>query len=1698
MRFMRLVPLLLLLLFVPPALAFELPGLDRDAEAYASALTARHPAGGTPAARRTADQRVDEAEKKGDGPALVTALEARIALGQATGAQWMSLARAQLRRAPPDPNRALQAAWRAFVAAESPAAEVPPLLLMADALRRLDRPAQALRALGEASSRAPEDRSIRQLVMETHQAAGLLITRVELDPESDPPRACVQFSAPLSPRADINPQDWVRFEPPLANAAVTRESQRLCVLGLPSGATTRITLRAGLPGADGLTLRRDTSVNAAMGNRRPRIVFDQRLFILPRQQTAELTLGTVNLSSVQLTLARLSERNIAAFIRDNRLGAEIESWAADNISEETGRVVWRGEAEVPAWRPNQLARTRLPLPDSLAAPGLYALIARPGDGSARGHISATQMILRTDLAPTVWRGSDGLTVQMRGLSDAEPRPGVRLSLLARNNDILAEATTDSAGIARFARPLLRGEGPLEPRAIHAFGPGDDFVSLDLAAPSFDLADRGVAGQAHPGPLDAYVWLDRGIYRPGETVQMMALARDSAGAPVDVPTRVTVRRPNGQVFLETAPERLADAALHAPIRLSPSAPTGIWVVELRADSALPPIGRAEFRVDAFVPDRLAVEIDATTDPLVAGQPRELPVTARFLFGAPGAGLTGSASWGLSIDEAPFPALAGYRIGQVDEMFIPRAETVDLRETDARGRTTLSLRLPRPPDTTRAVKAEVAVTINDPGGRGSRAVTTVPVRPAGPLIGIKPGFADGAIGPGDEAVFDVAAVDPVGARVGMAARLRLVRERPDWRVVSAGGVARYQIVWRDEPLDSQSLAIPAAAPARFARKLDFGRYRLEVAEDGGMALTSVRFRVGWVSAGQPDVPDQVDVAADRPSGAPGESVRLRITPPFGGKATLLVLTDLVLMTREITVSERGTEALVPISADWGPGAYVAVHAYRPVGTAPAGGSSRAIGLVWVGVDEGTRRMPLVLEVPENLPPRAVTNVIVRGAPDAWVSLAVVDEGILRLTQFRSPDPAPYFLGRRRLGVDIRDDWGRLIPPASGEATILRQGGDDGAFVLPETPVRTVTLFVPPRRIGPDGTLAIPLDLPDFAGQVRLMAVAWSGTRIAATAKTALVRDPLIAEPLMPRFLAPGDEASVAVLLRNLELPDGEVSVRLSTDGPLALAGADRLTVPLARGQQAVPGSVIRAVGAGRGVVRLDVTGPGGFAVTREVALTLRSARAPTTMLAGGELAAGADITLDPGADRFVPGTWRARAIIGSPVRYDVAAIAGLLDDYPLRCLEQAASRALPLALLGDDGPLAADRAPRLAEAVAQILDRQRYDGGFALWSAAGEPQPWLSAYATDVLLRARAAGATIPDAALRDALRYLTDETDSASSSPLDLAAQAYRLYVLAKAGKGRPGAARVLAENLNALPTPLARAQLGAALAIARDAPRAEAAFRAALAAPVRRFWDADYGSVERDQFALAVLLKESGVLPDRLADLTGALPGPDLLPARLSTQEQAWAVAAAAVLGRDGRAARISVDGGGPRAATPLSLPVRAPMVVTNRDERPVWQTLSVTGVTTTPMPAARERMVIRRRFLAMDGSALNLDSLKQNTIFVLLLEGKAEDGRAHTLQLLHGLPAGWEIVGRFAEGDATGLPWLGKLSATDAQPAADDRFAAVLSVTAEKPEFRVAVKLRAVTPGVFELPGADLSDMYQPGLFARQAVGRVTVAVAD
>ncbi len=1696
----------------------NLPGLQNDADNYQSGLSRPFPAGVPPARLKQAQDAAAQALKAHD---LARALPSLKIIAAAISSQnsapawdiWLAIAQGELTTKPPSPQHALDAAWLAFTSVDqnsSTAAthQVASLQVMRQALARMNEPIPDAHVLAAIARRLPANDPAQADLTRARQQLGLLFDNLSTDAESFPARACLSFLGDLSTSPDFHPGDWVTLHPAVKDVAVTLESGRICISGLPAGALTTVTLRHGIPGEGGLTLMQNAVIPVAMPDRAPRLVFDGARYLQPRDARATVALDSVNLSAIKLSLVRIAERNLLSVMRTYPPGGDaIDSYGASDLEQNQGRVVWSGSAAVAGFSPNALDHTVLPLPAAAATPGLYALVATPGDGTpfADGEApSAVQLVLRTDLAPTVWHGAEGDLIQLRSYATGLPVAKATVDLIATDNEILASATTDADGMVRFAQPLLEGQNGLAPAALHIRGADGDFTRLDLTAPDFDLSDRGASGQAQPGPVDPFIWTDRGIYRPGETVQVMALLRDESGAPTDLPLHLIITRPDGRVFQDSVPPRTAGASIHQAVTLSRGAQFGTWDIALKTDPNGPAIADQSFQVDAFVPPRLAVEFAAGgPKALPPGQRTSLPVNVRFLYGAPGNDLSGTATVTITPNATPFTAFSAYSFGLDNDAFSSSQSQPDVDATDDQGHTSVPVDLTKLPDTSFALQASVAVVINDPAGRSVSADTTLPIMPAAPMIGIAEDFAGGSVNADSPAGFHLVAVGPDGKRVAMPVQVRLVRQTPDWRLSVTNGQARYETVWRDEPVDAKDITLPAdGAPFAYGKSLPFGRYRLQVLQaSGGMAASSVVFYSGWAIGDNPDVPARVSVRADKSHYQPGDTAIIHVEAPYTGPATVLVMTDRVKRVIDLIPSSASFDVRIPVTADWGPGAYVGVHVFRPGGTDPNAARpvapARAIGLTWVALDPGPRTLPLSITTGTIYRPRATATFVVKTTPGAWVTLAAVDEGILALTNFQTPDPLGHFFGKRMLGVAIHDDWSRLLRPAGDATTILRQGaGGDIDVQANPIPQQIVSLFGGPVQAMADGTAEFPLALPDFDGTLRLMAVGWDGDKSASLGRDIVMRDPAIVEPLLPRFLAPGDTAQIAIMLQNLELPPGRFTLHLSATGSLSLPGADPAPVALAAQQRLLVPVALAAKGVGMGTLSVTADGPNGFHVLHQVSMSVHSARAVMAQVTPLTLAPHASQTVTPDAAAFIPGTWRASASFGLGVRYDPAAMVRALESYPLDCLEQLTSQGLPLAMLtgATAGP---DRAARLQQAVSALADRQRYDGAFGLWSSTGDAEPWLTAYATDFLLRARKAGAAVGQPMLDQALGWLTTEVAQPPSGDADYAAQAYALYVLSLTGQAPAGAIRVAAAGIDSEPTPLARAQIAAALARLGETDQARRIFADVLAHPARKVWYGDYGSSLRDQLAAAVLIGESGTMPQSLTQIRAGLPGADLDPDDLNTQEQAWAGAAAAAMTEGVGPVTLTVDGRPLGPAASLSLPLTGPTMLANPGKTAVPGSLVVQGVPVKAPAAARAGMEVYQHFYAMDGTAVDPDKLAQNTAFILEIDGRATDGQGHHAVVLAGLPAGWEIAGRFSGGQVAGMDWLGTLSDTDSEAAADDRYAAALTLTADQPSFRLAVILRAVTPGEFEYPGITLADMYRPAIFARQDTVRITVTAA-
>ena len=1569
------------------------------------------------------------------------------------------------------------------------------------------------------------------------EAPDFAFRRLEIDTSKPQAEACLVFTRSLDASGRTHYEDYFSIDPDTRVAAHVVDD-RLCISGLEFDKTYNLTLKPGLPAATGEKLASEETVPVELRDK-PSLVRFSGGVVLPRDNAEGVPVTTVNIAKLRLKVIRVGDRLLSQIESGTVDQTTLYSWKDTDLESSQGTLVWSGTMDVANVK-NDSVVTLVPIRDILKGkpPGAYVLIAMDASKDADqdyyddGTIAA-QWVVDSDMALTSFQGDGGLTVFARSYATAHQIAGVKLTLVAKDNNVLATATTDGDGRADFAAGLLRATGGDAPVVVMAYGESGDFSFLDLRRAAFDLTDRGVGGRTTPGPVDAYLYTERGVYRPGETVQTTAMLRDRVGATISAPLTLVATRPDG---LEVSRTTVAGASLSAgaaiwSVKLNNRAPHGRWQIAAYIDPKGDPVGRVQFDVADFVPQRLKVTLTAETRVAHPNEDIRVKAESRFLYGAPASGLSGEGTATIAVDAKPFPAFKEYQFGRVDDTFQNVDVQMNVPETDATGTTEATGSVGDIADTTLPLKATVVISIHEPGGRTTDKSVDIPIRNHDVMIGIRPDFDDGSVAENARAGFEAIAVDGDGKRIALNnLSYSWVREDTTYQWYQDEGNWKYQSVTRDRLITSGKVNIGEGAPLKLAQALPYGSYRLTITDPASGSASSYRFYSGWAASSAGDRPDRIPVAADKPSYRVGETAHVQIKPTADGKALVVVAGDRVFSSRLIDAPASGASVDVPISADWGPGAYVLVTDYRPLNQATGREPVRSIGLAWLQVDNSQRTLTTLIGGPQKILPRQKITipVTIKGlddGEDAYLTLAAVDEGILQLTNFVSPSPNDWYFGKRQLGVGMHDDYGRLIKPEKGALGAMREGGDSfGGRPLAVVPTRTVALFSGLVKVGAGGIANVPIDVPDFNGELRLMAVAFSTNKLGHADRPLTVRDPVVADVVLPRFLAPGDHAALAMNLNNVEGRAGNYVATLTASGPVALPNGARQTVVtqfLRVGQRVLIPMQVEGRGIGIATIALNVKGPGGFNVTRSWQI---ESRAPQLDVARDEtvpLAAGASYTAN---GRLVADLIRGTSTVGLTIASahgysDVPGLLKWLDKYPYGCIEQTTSRAMPLLVFNDLSDLAGlprDQAlrPRVQDAIDAVLDMQNYAGNFGMWAPGSDADPWISVFALDFLYQAKDKGYVVPNDALKRGSSWL--RTAAASDSNSD-ATRAYAFYLLARTGQVNLSDLRYFADTRGPeMGAAIGEALMGAAAASAGDRSRAAYGFgRARDIALGARDFDyprGDYGSLLRDVAGTTALAAESGE-----ADLIPALlqksQEVDTTLNATTTQEKAWMLRAAYELTRQKVPLNIVVNGqpatarAGAIRLSPSTAQLAAGITFLNRGDAVVWRTTSVQGTPSAPLAPDASGLTLSKTIWTMDGSPADMSKLHQNDRVIVEITGQMQHNTYRQMGVIDLLPAGLEIEMPLSGDDGKPYPFLRGLSDTNMTDARDDRFVAAFTIGAQyvsdedkkKPEpqpvFRVAYIARAVTTGTFVLPGADVGDMYAPSIHGRTALGSVTIA---
>lgn len=1587
----------------------------------------------------------------------------------------------------------------------------------------------------------------------------------------------------LSPRCALDAEralDVVHVSPPVDHLRVVEASGGFRIFGDFGRGSYTVRIDAGARTVDGGGFRAtvEQAIEIPARTSRVEMVASQGRY-LPRNAWTNLPIRHMNVDHVELEIRHVPPQNLVYWLAQDGEGAD--SRTSDLVVDT--KVPVSGEPDVLATTWVDLGKlmpgdqrgvyeVRLITPKPPEVPeeeadepevedtdgGWVPPPPPPQQDASRLVLTDLNLVAKADAIPPGRHWSPRIHVWALDMGTAGARSGVDVEAVRPSGKVMARCTTGRDGGCVLELPETDVD-PQPPVAIVASS-GDDMTYLRFEDLRIGVSEDKVAGEPYLSdvPYRASLWTERGVYRPGETIHLAAALRDRGNtAPDDqLPVTVKFRDSRHKTVKSTSMVTNAGGLVAADLALPAFAATGSWEASLEVAGKV--VGTQKIAVEEFVPERMRVTATPTVKDALASAQLPFDVSARYLFGGSAAGSPVEVA--CRIEPAPY-APGGrdeYTWGVEPRVTRPDEEVEDGAYTlgtanaeigqDDTVRVTCPPIDPKPVGPSRLV-AEIAV-FEAGSGRTTRAEASVRIHPDPVYVGLRSGVAKGTAG--QPIPVGGIAVDWDGKPVaGRQITVEIADLQEEWGWWHYWDWEEYREGWLHHlrPSFVERRTVQTGADGRF--ELTFtpqgaaAGYQLTAIADGARTELAIEGTSrGWYSGpgGEDQTPRPLaptSLAVTLPESAVvGQEIPVEVVAPWPGRVLFTVETDHVLASEWVDVGVPG-----PVKWSWEPEAYAPnvyvsallvkdPHLLSAASYVP----DRAFGVRSIRVDPTQYQLAVNVSAPDEIRSNSVLDVDVDLGPQSgpsWITVAAVDEGILALTRFPSPDPIPELFPTRALGVDTFETIGwTMMLPAAG--TSSSTGGDAEGLAGRVQPVKAVALWSGLVEVDPSGKASVALPVPQYRGELRIMVVAANADRVGSAVDKVVVRDPLVVQTTLPRFLVAGDDFQVPVFVTNTSGKSRNVTVKLATEplavpgigvvdpiAPLQLASKSEATFTLRDGESRTVAFAARAIApVGAAKLRVVATADGGLTSFDELDVPFAPAGPRERRVQKITLAAGS-LDLSTMLDGWVPTTESTRIwVTPNPYGESMGHLDYLLH-YPYGCIEQTTSATRPLLyvrnLLPAVNPKLADPEKiddMVEHGVERILSMQTSSGGFGYWPGDTTPVFWGSAYATHVLLDAKAQGYAIPQERLDDAIAWLGREADkNAGSRASDLHygwidAEAYTHYVLARAGRPRKARIESLLGSLDRRRQESVEDAylLKAALYLAGDR-RYEKDLRNPDSSPVRPDRHNHWGFWS-DLRARGMMLStyhdvfgDGDAGADALANVVArGLSGS--ASQGYTTQEIVWGTTGLGkrvkalstgfgepVVKANGRA--LSATKGGAdrswevwRASELSSLTLDVPSTGTGA----LYLVLASQGVREGAKPAlGGNGLTVTREWLDGDGDAIDFESHALGDLVYTRVRVTNKTGeRLQNLALVDRLPAGWEIENpRLGRGTTADWIEAEKLWEADHMNLRDDRLE--LFGELDPGETReVVYAVRAVTAGRFTIPPVEVEAMYDPTLWAR------------
>ena len=1547
-----------------------------------------------------------------------------------------------------------------------------------------------------------------------------------------------------------------------------------------------------LRSARGVTLGQNVIRKVETGGQLPEVRFTGKGVIVPQSEQLMIPFQAVYVRGVVVRVIRILERNIGQFLQTNDLGGDgelmrvgrllarktifldddptrdltqLDTYALDLrqlIQPEPG-AIYRVELSInkqlsayPCEGYTRLSKEEILAQDELKfreevgrfdAGGYYFYYNDQYDGveysydwqernnpcsdSYYEYQGDARNVLTTNLGLMALRGEGGqMTVLVHNLLNTEPEKEVTVRLYGFQNQQLGQGVTDAQGRvtidAGSGRPYYIAASQGMQRAYLRVDNGSA-----LSVSSFD-----VSGQVVQKGIKGFIYGDRGVWRPGDTLHLGFMLNDRLQQlPEGHPVVMELYNPLGQLTQRKTLNQ-GELGLYAFDLVTPSdAPTGAWNARVN-------VGGVTFekrvRIESIKPNRLKIKLSPQDQTLLKGHTTQADLHVEWLQGATARNMKYDLEVSFANATTAFADFKNYTFTDRAKTFDSEESTLISGRTDDSGNATVPIRLEAGSAAPGMLTALLTMRVYEESGEFSLDALQMPYSPYTRYAGIEsPQKGLERLATGTMHTFRVASVSHDGrSQAGVPLEVEVYKvEWYWWWNADGGNLARYVSNAYNAPVKRLSITTGRDGRATFDLRFsneEWGSYYIRVTDPASKHSAGILSYFDWPylegrrDADGSSAANLLVFKTDKEQYAPGENIVITFPSSEGSRAIVSIQNgSKVLSLDEYTCKEKETTVKVKATPEMQPNAYVSITLLQPSGNTLNDLPIRLYGIVPVTVSSPDSRLQPVIRMNDEIKPetRYELTVSEKEGREMAYTLAIVDEGLLDLTRFRTPDPWQAFNAREALGVSTWDLYNFVVGAYGGHIEQLFSiGGDDALAKGPKAVVnrfKPVVQFAGPFWLGRGEKRRHTYTMPNYNGRVRVMVVAGNGSAYGNAEKSVLVRKPVMLLGTLPRVIGVQEEMAVPVTVFATEPNVGAVRVSIRCSDNLEVVGQAQQTLNFTRAEDRQALFRLRTKGT-PGAAHVTLTAEGkGERSTYETDMEIRSVRTPQTRVKEVMVAAGKSWQGDV-AMSGATGTNKALLEVSTLEPLNLSARLAYLMEYPHGCVEQVVSRVFPQLYLSGVADLTPEQAQasekNIKEGIARLGSFLTAEGALSYWPGQTSTNAWGTVYATHFLCEAQAKGYLVPDNLKRNLLANLRTVARTWKNTNPYLArseelTQAYRLYALALAGVPEVGAMNRLREQESA--SQMTRWMLAAAYAqIGRKDVAGELASKTvSLMSAGPSEYDFTFGSELRDK---AIILQTLCLL-DRsteAATVARELSKSFASERWMSTQECAYGLLALSkylqryAAAGNGMEFEYTFDGKNSKVATDKSIrsvtladhtaAQTVPLTLRNDGKQSLFVRIITEGIPEQGQEVASYNgIVLRVAYTDTAGKPIDVAKLPQGTNFMAVATIENPTVQAfNNLVLTQVFPAGWEILNTRYLNDNTPKAPADTPTGVSYQDIRDDRVHSYIDRLPSGSQVSVRINLCAVYPGQFYLPPVRCEAMYDHLIQANTAGVQVVV----